>query len=140
MFLPPWAQEATLDFEPVDPTPKEELSLALLLHLKEVAEAFDTAHENDENPVNSRDWMKFASRFLWLLHQGSVEKADLIFAHNDPEAREFSTQRLKQCINPPVTASTALGNPAGGPETFVQLTSEISRVECKVQCPACERT
>eukprot|EP00956_Cyclotella_meneghiniana_P028596 scaffold67029_cov68-Cyclotella_meneghiniana.AAC.6 len=28
---------------------------------------------------------------------------------------------------PSVTASSALGNPAGGPETFAQLTSEISK-------------
>jgi hypothetical protein len=127
LFMPPWAEEATLDFEPIDPTPEEDLSLALLLHLKEAAEAFNTAHENDKNPVDSLEYMKFASRFLWLLHQGTIDKADLIFAHNDPEAREFSTQRLKQCTNPPVTASTALGNPTGGPETFVQLTSEISK-------------
>eukprot|EP00956_Cyclotella_meneghiniana_P019221 scaffold32762_cov17-Cyclotella_meneghiniana.AAC.1 len=71
--------------------------------------------------------MKFASRYLWLLHQESIDKAELIFAHNDPEARAFSTQHIKQCINPPATASTALGNPTGGPETFVQLTSEISK-------------
>ena len=71
--------------------------------------------------------MKFASRYLWLLHKETIDKAELIFAHNDPEAREFSAQRIKQCINPPVTASTALGNPTGGPETFVQLTSEISK-------------
>ena len=72
--------------------------------------------------------MEFASCFLWLLHQGNIiEKADLIFAHNDPEAREFSTKRIQQCTNPPVAASSALGNPAGGPETFVQLTSEISK-------------
>eukprot|EP00956_Cyclotella_meneghiniana_P032864 scaffold91862_cov51-Cyclotella_meneghiniana.AAC.1 len=126
LFMPPWAGEATLDFEPTS-TPEEDLSLALLLHLKEAAEAFNKAHENDENPVDSLEYMKFASRFLWLLHHGTIDKADLVFALNDPEARDFLTQRLKQCINPPITASTALGNPTGGPETFVQLTSEISK-------------
>eukprot|EP00956_Cyclotella_meneghiniana_P029416 scaffold71081_cov20-Cyclotella_meneghiniana.AAC.1 len=111
----------------MDPVPEGELSLALLLHLKEAAEAFNEAHKDDENPVNSQDWMKFASRYLWLLHKETIDKADLIFAHNDPEAREFSVQRIKQCINPPVTASSALGNPTGGSETIVQLTSEISK-------------
>eukprot|EP00956_Cyclotella_meneghiniana_P015072 scaffold22841_cov21-Cyclotella_meneghiniana.AAC.2 len=121
--MPPWAEEATLDFEPEDPTPKEELSLALLLHLKEAAEAFNTAHENDKNPVDSLDWMNFASRFLWLNCHGSIEKANLIFAHDDSKARVFSAQRLKQCICPPVPASSALGDPAGGPETLVQLSA-----------------
>ena len=127
LFLPPWAQEAVLDFEPEDSIPEKELSLALLLHLKEAAEVFNQSHTNDENPVDSQDWLKFAVRFLWLNYQGSVEKADLIFTQNDPEARDFANQRLKQCVFPSVTANSSLGNPAGGTDTFIQLSSKISK-------------
>jgi hypothetical protein len=52
LFLPPWAQEAILEFEPEDSVPERELSLALLMHLKETVEAFDQLHANDENPVD----------------------------------------------------------------------------------------
>ena len=31
LFLPPWAQEAILEFEPEDSVPERELSLALLI-------------------------------------------------------------------------------------------------------------
>lgn len=127
LFLPPWAQAAILDFEPEDSIPEGELSLALLLHLKEAAEAFNQLHANDEKPVDSQDWLKFAARFLWLNYQGNIEKADLIFNQHDPEVREFSNQRLKQCILPPITAGSSLGNPIGGADTFTQLSSEISK-------------
>ena len=127
LFLPPWAQEATLDFETVTATSEEELSLALLLHLKEAAKVFDQAHANDEVPTNSQDWLNFACRFLWLNYQGSVEKASLIFAQNDPEARSFSNERLKQCVLPPITNTSLLGDPVGGSDTLIQLSSEISK-------------
>jgi hypothetical protein len=69
----------------------------------------------------------FTSHFLWLNYQGNVEKADLIFRKNDPEARKFSNQRLKQCVLSSVTAINSVGNPIGGTGTFVQLSSEISK-------------
>ena len=71
--------------------------------------------------------MKFPVRFLWLNYQGNAEKADLIFDQNDPEARKFSNQRLKQCVFSSVTANSSLGNPIGGTDTFIQLSSEISK-------------
>ena len=99
-----------MDFEPEAAESKEELSLALILHLKEAAEVFNKAHADDKNPVDSRDWIGFAARWLWLNYRGIIKKANLVFCSNDPEAREFSDERHKQCVLPPVTAGGALGN------------------------------
>lgn len=124
LFLPPWALASILEFEMSD---SEDLSLELLLHLKEAREAYDQKHEIDEDPSESQTWMAFATKWLFLNNIGTIDKAILTCAINDPEARDFSSQRHSQCINKPITANGTLGNPTGGVETFAQLSNEISK-------------